>query len=167
MTFGAGYHAPRVDGTRNVLDASADLIFNRYSGAAEGSFGELLAYQPLYSARTPWAWDSVVQMGRADLSSLRERGRKRVPRDARRGDRQRPLGVQDAPVLCAGVAQPIFGVGREKHDLSVGAFVDLRDYSPTTALAAYDPRGGERVRHRERAPEAITATARSCSTTGT
>ena len=60
LSYGAGYHVPRVEGTRNVIDASADLIFNRASGNAEGSTGSLLAYQPLFSAKTKWAWDSAV-----------------------------------------------------------------------------------------------------------
>ena len=60
LSYGAGYHVPRLEGTRNVIDASASVIFNRASGTAEGSVGSVLAYQPLFSAKTPWAWDSAV-----------------------------------------------------------------------------------------------------------
>ena len=33
----AGYHVPRLEGTRNVLDAAAQVIVNRASGQPEGS----------------------------------------------------------------------------------------------------------------------------------
>jgi hypothetical protein len=59
-TFGVGYMVPSVDGTRIAAQANANVMFGRESGDAEGSFGSLIAGQPLYSGKTEWAWDSVV-----------------------------------------------------------------------------------------------------------
>ncbi len=74
LSYGAGYHVPRLEGTRNVLDASAQVIFNRVTGDPEGTTGALLAYQPLFSARTPWAWDSQVSWTQAIVRRFGERG---------------------------------------------------------------------------------------------
>jgi hypothetical protein len=59
-TFGLGYTVPRLEGSRIAVVASADLMVNRQSGATEGSYGSLVAGEPLYSGVTPWAWDATV-----------------------------------------------------------------------------------------------------------
>jgi hypothetical protein len=60
-TFGLGYTIPRIDdGSHVALVASADVMVNRGTGAPEGTFGSLVTGEPLYSGRTPWAWDSTV-----------------------------------------------------------------------------------------------------------
>jgi hypothetical protein len=138
LTFGAGYHAPRLEGTRNVLDASADFIFNRFSGAPEGTFGQVLADQPLYSARAPWAWDSLVQWDQ-------EISRRFV--NAAESSYVATLGAQTYAVpwefkTRTYLAQESItrSLGWDvKHDFSLGAFADLRAYEPTDALAAYNP----------------------------
>jgi hypothetical protein len=59
-TFGVGYVAPRLGTSRVALDASADVIVNRASGALEGSLGSIIAGQPLYLGLPAWAWDAGV-----------------------------------------------------------------------------------------------------------
>jgi hypothetical protein len=59
-TFGVGYMVPSIDGTRIAVQANANLMISRETGDAEGSFGSLVAGEPLFSGRTEWAWHSVV-----------------------------------------------------------------------------------------------------------
>lgn len=60
-TFGLGYTIPRLEGSRIAMIADADVMVNRATGAAEGTYGSLTAGAPLYSGLTHWSWDSVVQ----------------------------------------------------------------------------------------------------------
>jgi hypothetical protein len=136
LTYGAGYHVPRLAGTRNVVDASAQLIFNRTSGDAEGSTGSLLAYRPLFSAKTNWAWDSSVtwdeQIARRFVN-------------AQEGYYQATVGGTTYDIPFEYYVRTYFAqesVTRSfgwnvKHDVSLGGFVDLREYR-TTALQAGD-----------------------------
>jgi hypothetical protein len=57
-TVGLGYTIPRIADSRIAVVSSADLMVNRASGSPEGSFGSLVAGQPLYSGLTEWAWDA-------------------------------------------------------------------------------------------------------------
>ena len=57
-TVGAGYAIPRIGSSRVALVTSANMMVNRATGSPEGSFGTLVAGQPLYSALTEWAWDA-------------------------------------------------------------------------------------------------------------
>lgn len=59
-TFGLGYIATRLGTSRIAVETSADLVFNHESGAVEGSYGTLVAGQPLFSGRTEWSWDASV-----------------------------------------------------------------------------------------------------------
>jgi hypothetical protein len=59
-TFGLGYTIPRIDNSRIAVVASADVMVNRTSGALEGTYGSLVAGQPLVSGLTEWAWDATV-----------------------------------------------------------------------------------------------------------
>lgn len=58
--IGAGYVVPRIGDSRVALTASADVVVNQTTGSPEGSFGSVVAGQPLYSALDRWAWDSTV-----------------------------------------------------------------------------------------------------------
>jgi hypothetical protein len=57
-TLGVGYTIPRIGESRVAVVAQANMMVNRDSGATEGSYGSLVAGQPLYSAQTEWAWDA-------------------------------------------------------------------------------------------------------------
>ncbi len=59
-TFGAGYIVPRIAASRVALVTNADIVINRDSGSPEGSFGSLIAGQPLYSGVAEWAWDATT-----------------------------------------------------------------------------------------------------------
>ncbi len=60
LVFGAGYTNYRLDGTRVTIQPTANIVLDRSTGAAEGTYGGLVAGQPLYSPRTEWAWDASV-----------------------------------------------------------------------------------------------------------
>ena len=57
LTLGAGYANRRIEGRRLAMQASSNVIFNRQSGGAEGSFGGIIVGQPLFSPLDKWAWD--------------------------------------------------------------------------------------------------------------
>jgi hypothetical protein len=58
LTLGAGYRIPRLASTRVLVAANANVIFNRATGNTEGSYGQLITGQPLYSPLAKWAWDA-------------------------------------------------------------------------------------------------------------
>jgi hypothetical protein len=59
-TLGLGYQIPRLEDSRVAMVARADVVINQTSGAPEGSYGTLIAGQPLSSGVAEWAWDSTV-----------------------------------------------------------------------------------------------------------
>ncbi len=59
-TLGAGYAIPRIGTSRVAVVTSANIMVNRASGSPEGSFGSLVAGQPLYSGLADWAWDAAT-----------------------------------------------------------------------------------------------------------
>ena len=139
LSYGAGYHIPRLEGTRNVLDASAQVIFNRATGTPEGSTGALLAYQPLFSAKTAWSWDSQVswneQIARRFVNaqeSYFEADRRRP-----RSNDLVPWEYHTRTYYAQESVTRSFGWD-VKHDLSLGASVDLRTYRTTAAQTGYD-----------------------------
>jgi hypothetical protein len=58
LILGAGYTNPRLQGTRLLLVPSANIILNLPTGKPEGSYGQLVVGQPLYSPLVEWAWDA-------------------------------------------------------------------------------------------------------------
>jgi hypothetical protein len=146
VSFGAGYHVPRMEGRRDSLDVSAQLLFNRVTGAPEGSNGSLLAFQPLYSARTEWGWDSQVawdeHVARRFVNAREALFRERTPAPPYFHRPYVPGGVPWEYYVRTYVAQE--SVTRSfgwdvKHDVSLGGFVDLRTYRTTEAQLAADP----------------------------
>jgi hypothetical protein len=59
-TVGLSYFVPRLGRSRVALVANADVMVNRDNGSPEGTYGQLVAGQPLYSGATEWAWDASV-----------------------------------------------------------------------------------------------------------
>jgi hypothetical protein len=57
-TVGVGYTVPSVDASRVAINGSGNVMVNRQSGHTEGSYGSLVAGQPLYSGNVEWSWDS-------------------------------------------------------------------------------------------------------------
>lgn len=60
-TLGLNYMVPRIEGSRIAVQTSANVMVNRDSGSPEGTYGSLVAGEPLYAGNTEWAWDSSVQ----------------------------------------------------------------------------------------------------------
>lgn len=60
-TFGLAYTIPRLGASRVAVVASADVMVNRATGSPEGSYGGLVAGEPLYSGLTSWSWDATVE----------------------------------------------------------------------------------------------------------
>jgi hypothetical protein len=59
-TVGAHYLVPRIGDSRIAIQASADVMVNRQTGSPEGSYGQLVAGEPLFAGDTKWAWDTSV-----------------------------------------------------------------------------------------------------------
>ncbi len=57
LALGLGYANRRIQGRRLALQTSSNVIFNRQSGDAEGTFGGIVVGQPLFSPLDRWAWD--------------------------------------------------------------------------------------------------------------
>ena len=51
---------PRLGSSRVAMVGAANVMVNRDTGSPEGTFGSLVAGQPLYSGRVDWAWDATV-----------------------------------------------------------------------------------------------------------
>ncbi len=58
ITLGLGYTIPRIGGSRILATTAANVMINRESGSLEGSYGSVIAGQPLFSGTTEWAWDA-------------------------------------------------------------------------------------------------------------
>jgi hypothetical protein len=59
-TLGVGYVVPRIDESRIALQTDAAIVINRASNSPEGTAGDLIAGQPIYSGLTKWAWDAYA-----------------------------------------------------------------------------------------------------------
>jgi len=59
-TLGLAYFVPRLEDSRVTVSTNANVMINRVTGSPEGTYGQLVAGQPLFSGRTEWAWDAVV-----------------------------------------------------------------------------------------------------------
>ena len=59
-TVGAHYLVPRIGDSRIAVQVGADMMVNRVSGKPEGSYGSLVAGEPLFAGDTSWAWDTDV-----------------------------------------------------------------------------------------------------------
>mgnify|MGYP000403918808 CR=1 FL=1 len=57
LRLGQTYLDPRLFGTRLRLSESFSVPFNRDSGEPEGFTAQISIGKPLFSLRTPWAWD--------------------------------------------------------------------------------------------------------------
>jgi hypothetical protein len=137
VAVGARYIIPRVGGSRILLQAEANVVFNRETGKAEGSNGTFNYGQPLYSTRAKWSY--LAKLGwRYEIDRRYVRGR---------------LANYDAPSTEATEAIPFryradviagsytllrsFGI-QTKHDFSVGIEANRRVYR-SDDLSSYDP----------------------------
>ncbi|HLK37051.1 MAG TPA: hypothetical protein VKU41_09905 [Polyangiaceae bacterium] len=141
-TLGLGYQVPRLGGSRVAMVGEADVMVNRASGQPEGSYGSLIAGQPLYSGIAKWSWDSNVAW--QDVITRRYGNARLVYfRDA-----ATPADVPCPSPLCIPFQyktqqflaqyQATRSLGWEtKHDLSIGVSLARNAYS--TNLPGADP----------------------------
>jgi Omp85 superfamily domain len=59
-TFGGRYIVPRIAGSRIQSTVDVNMLLNRKTGTAEGSYGTLSYGQPLYSTDAKWAWQGQI-----------------------------------------------------------------------------------------------------------
>lgn len=59
-TFGGHYTVPSLDHTRVAVQVGEDVMINKITGNPEGSYGALVAGEPLFAGNTPWSWDASV-----------------------------------------------------------------------------------------------------------
>jgi hypothetical protein len=134
-TLGVGYVIPRLDTSRIAVVTSADIMLDRPSGSPQGSYGSLVAGQPLYSALTQWAWDATTSW--QDII---------VPRyvNAKVDTYVDPVTKQSIPFEWrAREYTTLFDVRRSfgwatKHDFTLGVGVDQSIYR--TDFPGADPR---------------------------
>jgi hypothetical protein len=60
ITLGARYEVPRLDGRFLSLAVEGDVVVNRQTGHAEGTYGTASIARPLFSSRAGWAWSAGV-----------------------------------------------------------------------------------------------------------
>jgi hypothetical protein len=138
LSYGAGYHVPRLEGTRNVLDVSAQLITNRKSGGMEGSSGSVLAYQPLFSAKTSWSWDSQMTWDQQIARRFVNAAESCYPATVCEAGSTIPWEYFTRTYYAQESITRSFGWD-VKHDVSLGGFVDIREYRTTASQGGADP----------------------------
>jgi len=127
LTFGAGYIIPRVNHRRLYLIAEGNVVVNRDSGAAEGSYGRVGASSPQVSADQPvlWGvgttWDNTYTR-RYVNAQLATFDAKSTPEDDRIPDVFHTRAITTSAALVRS-----FGVAK-KLDVTLGAELNVRQY---------------------------------------
>jgi hypothetical protein len=136
-SLGGRYGVRRLFGTWVTLGADANVIANRETGQAEGSFGNVSVGQPLYSTRTEWAWEVgaswVNQVTRryvnGELASFNARATPQPDRI--------PWNYRSRTLSGTATVTRSFGWAL-KHDLLAGAMWSAASYRAYD-LSGYDP----------------------------
>lgn len=136
-SLGGQFIDRRVAGSRIAATVSANVIFNRQSGRAEGSFGSVSYGQPLYSTETRWAWRSLVSWQDQIFRSFIGNTLRTFDAAATPGDDAIDYVYDYARYYSANVVTRSFG-RRFKTDFSLGMELDHRKASPR-GLAAVAP----------------------------
>lgn len=155
VVLGAGYTNYRLDGTRVLIQPNVNVAWSRATGAPEGSYGGLVAGQPLFSPRAEWAWDASVnwvdyvyrRFENADVAAYLDPTTRQTLPFAFRGQL---YGTQYTATRSFGWST--------KHDLTIGVAIARSQYtvdatgtvgvSPRTVadfIAAYVPVSDNRV----------------------
>jgi hypothetical protein len=121
QSLALGYRVPRIAGTRIALSAESGLIWNRH-GAPEGSTGSLAVSQPLYSARTEWAW-AVGSLWRNEIIRRYQDAKLFYDRNGVPWEYRAQRSAIGANVTRS------FGWAA-KHDITLGVEMNLRTYRP-------------------------------------
>jgi hypothetical protein len=134
-TAGVGYQIPRIDGSRIALVADADVMINRASNSPEGTAGELITGQPIYSGLTKWAWDASVAW--EDVIDRRYQNGALAPYVDPATGLSVPFQYRDREYAAAYHLTRSFGWD-VKHDLTFGAGVSTTVFR--TDFPGADPR---------------------------
>lgn len=137
-SFGGEFTDPRVGGSRIATDLNGNLILNRATGRAEGSFGDFYYGQPLYSLETQWAWDAQVAW-RTEITRLYQ-GLTERTYDAPATPQNDAIPYQYSTDVWYGAYELTRSFGRSfKNDLTFGVEVYRQAYRPPN-LSGFDPR---------------------------
>jgi hypothetical protein len=136
-SLGAQFIDRRVAGSRIQGLVSANLIFNRDSGDAEGSFGSFAYGSSLFSSETKWAWRSLVTWRQEVFRSFIGADQRTFDAIGTPVDDQIPYEYDSSRYYGAYLLTRSFG-RRFKNDLSFGLEVDHRKAKPTQ-LSGADP----------------------------
>jgi hypothetical protein len=134
-TLGLGYEIPRIDDSRIALELDADVMINRESNSPEGSAGDLIAGQPIYSGLTEWAWDSDVSW--QDVIARRYQNGAQAPYVDPATSKSVPFEYRDREYAASYHVTRSFGWDI-KHDLTLGAGASTHVFR--TVSPGADPR---------------------------
>ncbi|HRI70805.1 MAG TPA: hypothetical protein PK156_41515, partial [Polyangium sp.] len=137
LAVGARYIIPRVGGSRILLQAETNVVFNRETGKAEGSNGTLNYGQPLFSTRAKWSYLAKVGW-KYEIDRRYVRG-KLALYDAPSTEAEEAIPFRYRSDILAGSYTLLrsFGI-RTKHDFSMGIEANRRVYRADD-LSSYDP----------------------------
>jgi hypothetical protein len=138
VTLGGAYYVPRIAGERLYVGTDGNVVINRESGHAEGSYGRVGVSSPQVSADTPFLWGvgTIWQ----NVYNRRYVGAKLATFDAAatpEDDAVPDVFHTRAITTTAGVVRS-FGVAH-KIDLTLGGELNVREYVGLDPNR-YDPR---------------------------
>ena len=138
-SFGFGYRVPRLDGRWLYFSADGNVIVNRRTGNAEGSFGGVSITRPLYSSLTEWAWSTGVQWRDEILRRYSNAHEVAYGREVDGAVVNTHIPYEYRARRLTESVQVTRSFGWEqKNDFSVGAEINRRVYE-TANLSAFDP----------------------------
>lgn len=128
LTLGAASYVPRLANERLYLVAEANVMINRESGHAEGSYGRMGVQSPQVSADTPVLWGLGTTW--QNVYARRYVGAKLVTFDARSTpeDDAVPDVLHTRQLTTSGALVRSYGVAH-KLDIAVGGELNVRDYA--------------------------------------
>ncbi|MDB4939427.1 MAG: hypothetical protein JWP87_6399 [Labilithrix sp.] len=138
LTLGGGYFIPRLADRLIYLVLEGNVVFERDSGRAEGSYGRVAASSPQLSADTPILWGvgtvwQDINVRRYVNAKLATFDAQSTPDDDRVPDVYRLRGI----TTTASVVRS-YGLAR-KVDVTFGGELNVREYIGLDP-ALYDPR---------------------------
>jgi len=135
LTLGAGYNIPRLGGSRVQLYSLANVVMNRDTSSLEGTYGQLVTGQTLYSAKTEWSWDASVNW--VDVIQRRYENAQLGTYLSPTTGRSVPFEYRQDAFTTGYEATRSFGWGI-KHDFTLGGGIERAVY--TTSFTGADPR---------------------------
>jgi len=135
--LGGYYKIPWVAGTRWQAFAESGVVMNRERKEPEGSYGNLILSYPLWSTRTDWSAEGLVQW-RNDVFRGYSNGRAVFDRRRVPGDDNIPYEIDRRVVLARVEALRSLGWAL-KNDFKLGFQMHAFRYAPTQSLVGYDP----------------------------